>query len=196
MLIDKLKDYDVILASGSPRRRQLLSAMQIPFRVVKKEVDEIFPENLSPEEAAAFLCRLKSDAFHDFPWKKNTLVITADTVVAKGDKILGKPSGARQAVEMLRALSDNRHKVITGVCLRTENKISVFTVATAVWFAPLSDDEIDFYIHNFQPFDKAGAYGIQEWIGHVAIQKINGSYFNVMGLPTHELYRRLNEFIA
>ena len=196
MLIEKLKNYDVILGSGSPRRRQLLSAMQIPFRVLKREVDEVFPEDLSPEAAAAFLCRLKSEAFRDFDQKKNTLVITADTVVAKDNKVLGKPVNAAQAAAMLRTLSHAAHEVITGVCLRTENKVSVFTVSTNVWFAPLSDEEIDFYIRNYSPLDKAGAYGIQEWIGHVAIEKINGSYFNVMGLPTHELYSRLKTLFS
>jgi septum formation protein len=194
MLLDKLKQYDVILASGSPRRQQLLAEMDIPFRVLTKPVEEIFPDELSPTDAAAFLCRLKSDAFTEADFGRNTLVITADTVVALENRILGKPENAEEANAMLRELSGERHQVITGVCLRMQEKRTVFTTSTDVWFKVLSEEEIRYYISRYKPFDKAGAYGIQEWIGHAAIQKIDGSYFNVMGLPTHRLYEELNDF--
>ena len=196
MLLDKLKQYDIILASGSPRRQQLFAEMDILFRVLTKPVEEIFPDELSPTDAAAFLCRLKSDAFTEADFDRNTLVVTADTVVALENRILGKPENAEEANVMLRALSGKRHQVITGVCLRMQEKRVVFTTSTDVWFKVLSEEEIRYYIGQYEPFDKAGAYGIQEWIGHAAIQKIDGSYFNVMGLPTHRLYEELNDFIG
>jgi len=195
MLFDKLKKYDIVLASGSPRRQQLLAEMDIPFKVLVKPVEESFPEELSPTEAAAYLCRLKSLAFKVNDLKKNTLVITADTVVALQNKILGKPGNSKEAAFMLRQLSGCTHEVITGVCLRLGDKTSVFTASTRVWFKKLSDKEIDYYVNRYKPLDKAGAYGIQEWIGHVAIRKIEGSYFNVMGLPTQRLYEELLTFI-
>ncbi len=195
MLLDKLKNYDVILASGSPRRQKLLAEMDIPFRVETRPVKEAFPQNLSPEKAAAYLCRLKSMAFADKDLKKNTLLITADTIVALENRILGKPADANEAQTMLRQLSGRRHEVITGVCLRFQGKMKVFTASTTVWFKKLSDVEIDYYVREYQPFDKAGAYGIQEWIGHAGIHKIEGSYFNVMGLPTHRLYEELTGFL-
>ncbi len=195
MLLDKFKNYDVILASSSPRRQQLLAEMNIPFRVESRPVKEAFPQDLSPEKAAAYLCRLKSLVFTDKDLKKNTLLITADTIVALDDKILGKPADEKEAAAMLRQLSDKNHEVITGVCLRLLDKMKVFTASTRVWFKKLSEEEIDYYVRRSQPLDKAGAYGIQEWIGHVAIHKIEGSYFNVMGLPTHRLYEELNGFL-
>jgi len=195
MLLNKLKQYGIILASGSPRRQQLLAEMDIPFRVETRPVKETFPKELSPEEAAAYLCRLKSMAFADNDLKENTLLITADTIVALDNKILGKPSGEEEAVAMLRQLSGQKHEVITGVCLRLNNKITTFTSSTSVWFKELSEDEIVYYVSRYKPFDKAGAYGIQEWIGHAAILRIEGSYFNVMGLPTHRLYEELRNFI-
>lgn len=164
--------------------------------MLTKPVEEIFPDELSPTDAAAFLCRLKSDAFTEADFDRNTLVVTADTVVALENRILGKPENAEEANVMLRALSGKRHQVITGVCLRMQEKRVVFTTSTDVWFKVLSEEEIRYYISQYEPFDKAGAYGIQEWIGHAAIQKIDGSYFNVMGLPTHRLYEELNDFIG
>ncbi len=196
MLLDKLKNYDIVLASGSPRRQQLLAEMDIPFRVQTKPVEEVSPQGLSPEETAAWLCRLKSDAFSADDLNENILLITADTVVALDNRILGKPAGDKEAEAMLRALSGKKHAVITGVCLRTREKKAVFTASTDVWFKRLSEEEIHYYITHYKPFDKAGAYGIQEWIGHAAIEKISGSYFNVMGLPTHRLYEELTAFIG
>jgi len=195
MLQNKLKNYDVILASGSPRRQQLLAEMDIPFRVQTKEVEETFSDNLTPEAAVTLLCRMKSMAFREEELNENILLISADTLVVLGDKILGKPAGEKEAAEMLRQLSGKKHKVITGVCLRLCKRMKTFTVSSSVYFKVLSEDEINYYIKNYKPLDKAGAYGIQEWIGHVAIQKIEGSYFNIMGLPTHRLYEELNGFL-
>jgi len=195
MLLTTIKNYDIILASGSPRRRQLLAEMDIPFRVETRPVKETFPQNLSPENAAAYLCRLKSMAFADKDLKKHTLLITADTIVALENRILGKPADVKAATMMLRQLSGRKHEVITGVCLRLGKRMKVFTSSTTVYFKNLSEKEIDYYVKQYKPLDKAGAYGIQEWIGHVAIHKIEGSYFNVMGLPTHRLYEELNGFL-
>ncbi len=193
MLLEKLKKYHVILASASPRRRQLLGEMGIRFEIIPKHVEEDFPSLLKPEEAAEYLSRKKADAFAG-ELTANMLVITADTVVAIHDKILGKPADKKEAVEILQELSGNTHKVITGVTLKTLEKEITFSATTNVTFKKLSFDEVDYYIENFQPFDKAGAYGIQEWIGHIAIEHISGSYFNVMGLPTHRLYEELDNF--
>ncbi len=195
MLLEKLKNYDIILASGSPRRQQLLAEMDVSFRVETKPVEEVFPSGLSPAETAAWLCRLKSDAFAEDELGKNTLLITADTVVALDNQILGKPAGEKEAEAMLEALSGKKHEVITGVCLRAQKKTSVFTASTDVWFKRLSENEIRYYVTHYRPFDKAGAYGIQEWIGLAAIERIEGSYFNVMGLPTHRLYQELERFL-
>ena len=195
MLLTTIKNYDVILASGSPRRRQLLAEMDIPFRVITVPVEETFPEELAPEEAAACLCRLKSMAFPDNDLKENTLLITADTLVTLNNNILGKPSDEKEAAEILRLLSGNKHQVITGVCLRLGKRMKVFTSSTTVFFKSLSEEEIDYYVKQYKPLDKAGAYGIQEWIGHAAITKIEGPYFNVMGLPTQRLYEELTAFL-
>ena len=196
MLLNKLKNYDVVLASGSPRRQQLLTEMDIPFRIQTREVEEVFPDNLSPEAAVTFLSRLKIMAFREDELNENSLLISADTLVVLNDKILGKPTGEEKAAEMLRQLSGKKHQVITGVCLRLHERIKTFTVSSSVYFKVLSEDEINYYINNYKPTDKAGAYGIQEWIGHAAIQKIEGSYFNIMGLPTHRLYEELSRFLS
>jgi len=195
MLKDKLKAFDLILASASPRRKQLLEEMGLDFRVDVKTIKEDFPEGLNPCEVAKHICELKASAFSHQELEPNKLIITADTIVAVGDVILGKPISRKNAAEMLNKLSDREHNVITGVCIRTSEKSISFTVETKVLFKSLSEEELNYYITNYLPFDKAGAYGIQEWIGHVAIEKINGSYFNVMGLPTHRLYEELNKFI-
>ncbi|NOX86588.1 MAG: septum formation protein Maf [Chlorobi bacterium] len=193
-MLEKIKKYRVILASASPRRRQLLEEMGIRFDIEPKYIDEDFPLGMKPEAVAEYLSRKKADAFSG-EIDENILVITADTIVAINDKILGKPADKKEAVEILQELSGNTHKVITGVTLKTLEKEVTFSVSTDVIFKKLSFDEIDYYIENFQPFDKAGAYGIQEWIGHIAIEHISGSYFNVMGLPTHRLYEELSLFV-
>jgi len=195
MLIDKLKDFQVILASASPRRKLLLDEMGFEFDVKVNKIPEVYPATYSPEEVAMHLCELKASAFSSDELVPNKLIITADTVVAVDDEVIGKPISRKNAIEILMKLSNREHKVITGVCLRTANKMHSFTTNTKVFFKELSDNEINFYITNYLPYDKAGAYGIQEWIGHVAIEKIEGSYYNVMGLPTHRLYEELLLFV-
>lgn len=195
MLPDTIKKYDVVLASSSPRRKHLLREMGIDFQVKKRKVKEEFPNYFSPTEAAIYLSELKSKAFRDNELKDNTLLISADTIVTVNDKILGKPSDYQEAVKMLKKLSGTSHDVITGMTLRIKDRFHSFFSTTKVYFKRLSQDEIDYYINNYKPFDKAGAYGIQEWIGFVAIYKIEGSYFNVMGLPTDRLFDELNSFL-
>ncbi len=194
MLHDLLKKYDVILASGSPRRQQLLREMGIEFRVVVRPVEEKTETGLIPRKAAETLSRLKMSAFRESDFTNNRLIITADTIVALDNRILGKPENRAQAIEILTMLSGKCHEVITGVCIKTAEKEEVFTATTRVCFKKLTLDEIVYYIDNYKPYDKAGAYGIQEWIGHAAVERIEGSYFNVMGLPTHKLYEKLRKF--
>jgi septum formation protein len=195
MLNDKLKAYDIILASASPRRKQLLHELGVSFRVQPKDIEEHFDANLSPELVAEQLSELKALAFTKEELDEKTIIITADTIVTIDGVILGKPKDAAEAKEMLRQLSGRSHEVITGVTLRSATKMETFSVVTRVFFKELSEEETDYYITNFKPFDKAGAYGIQEWIGHIAIEYIEGSYFNVMGLPVHRLYEEIKNFI-
>lgn len=195
MLLQKLSKYRVVLASASPRRKQLLKEMGVDFEVLPKHVEEIIPEGLTPKEVAEYLSQLKANAFSEKEIEGNTLIITADTIVALGDEILGKPVDKDDAFRILKSLSGKPHEVITGVTIRSVSKQLTFSVSTKVLFKDLSSEEIDYYIENYKPYDKAGAYGIQEWIGHVAIEKIEGSYFNVMGLPTHRLYEELRKFV-
>lgn len=194
MLLEKLRKYKIILASASPRRAQLLREMGLEFEVQPKHVDEIIPESLSPKEAAKYLCKLKANAFSEKEIGVNTLLIAADTIVALKQEILGKPVDRQDAFKILKKLSGKSHKVITGVTIRSLLKQRTFSAKTEVRFKRLTDSEIDYYITTYKPYDKAGAYGIQEWIGHAAIEEINGSYFNVMGLPTHKLYEELIRF--
>ncbi len=196
MLSNKLSKYDIILASGSPRRKKLLEELGLKFSVISTVVDESYPNDYPVEKVAQYLSEIKAAAFASKKFKENTLVITADTIVTFGDSILGKPKDYNNAFEILKQLSGKRHQVITGVTLRTFDKRHSFSVSTEVYFKKLSNEEINYYITNYEPYDKAGAYGIQEWIGHVAIERIEGSYFNVMGLPTHRLYEELDQFVA
>ena len=195
MLPDKLKTYKVILASGSPRRIELLKGMGIEYTVeLNGEVEESYPADMPVREVPAFLARLKSQAFGR-PLAENELLITADTVVVCNNQLLGKPVDKNDAIRMLHLLSGNSHEVHTGVCVRTQAREHVFTVKSVVHFRVLSSDEIAYYIDDYKPFDKAGAYGVQEWIGYIGIEHIEGSYFNVMGLPTQQLYVELGGFI-
>ncbi|MDR3235746.1 MAG: Maf family nucleotide pyrophosphatase [Prevotellaceae bacterium] len=195
MLLDKLKNYRVILASASPRRKELLQGMGIAYTVeLCNEVDEAYPPELPLDEIPDFLARLKSQAFAR-PLADDELLITADTVVLCNGQALGKPTDADSAACMLQMLSGNIHKVLTGVCLRTNRREKCFTAHSEVTFRILSPDEITYYINTCKPFDKAGAYGVQEWIGYTAIEHIEGSYFNVMGLPTQRLYVELDMFL-
>lgn len=185
--------YSLILASKSPRRQFLLQEAGFDFQVKSIDVDESFPDTLHSDEVANFIANNKAVVYRPY-LKENEIVIVADTVVILNNIILGKPSNKEEAKEMLRALSGKQHTVITAVCLSSIQKTVAFDDRTLVHFKPLSDDEIDFYIENFKPYDKAGAYGAQEWMGMVAVEKIEGSYFNVMGLPVHRLYAELQKF--
>ncbi len=190
MLNEKFKNYRVILASGSPRRQQFLKELDVDFEIQLKDIEEIYPEHLQAEEITNFLAKLKASAF-TLELKQDDVLITSDTIVWLNDKALGKPKDYDDAFEMLTEMSGTTHKVITSVCLKTVNKEIVFYEETLVTFAKLSSEEIKYYLDNYKPFDKAGSYGIQEWIGLVAIEKIEGSYANVVGLPTHRLYEEL-----
>ena len=188
-----IPDYNIILASKSPRRQQLLKSLGLSFSVVTKEVEEVYPEHLSKVEVPVYLAELKAKPFKS-ELKSTDLLITADTIVCLGEKILGKPANYEQAFQMLEELSNNRHQVLTGVCLSSENKMKSFYASTTVQFKKLTTKEIDYYITTFKPYDKAGAYGIQEWIGAVGITSIEGSYYNVMGLPIQKLYEKIQTF--
>ena len=189
MLREKLKKYNVILASKSPRRQQFFKDLDIDFTVQLKEVDEIYPKELIGFEITDFLADLKSKSFTDL--NENELLITSDTIVWLDNKAFGKPKNETEAYIMLQELSGKKHKVITSISIKNKNFQKIINDTTLVYFKELSNDEINYYIKNYQPYDKAGAYGIQEWIGYIAIDKIEGSYFNVAGLPVHKLYKEL-----
>lgn len=192
--LDKLKRYRIILASASPRRKELLSKLDIDLTVkVLHDVDESFPASLPVVQVPQYISRKKADAYRQ-EMQENDMVITADTVVAVGRRILGKPKSAEEARVMLKLLSDRYHRVVTGVTIMTAKRTETFATVSRVRFTRLNDEEIDYYISKYKPFDKAGAYGIQEWIGMVGITELNGSYFNVMGLPVQRLYAKLKEF--
>lgn len=193
MQFDDLKKYQLLLASKSPRRQYLLKELGLDFEVRTKEVDESFPYQLKAQEIPLYLCEKKAEAF-DEELKDNTIVITADTIVWINGHVLNKPENFDDAVRMLKLLSGKMHEVYTGVCLKSKHKTKSFYALTKVYFKTLTDQEIEFYIKNYNPYDKAGAYGAQEWIGYIAIEKIEGTYFNVMGLPVRELYEELLKF--
>ncbi len=181
----------VILASNSPRRKLLLGGLDLDFEVrVIDDIDESYPEGLEPKSIAEYIAKKKADAYKQ-TMNADELIITADTIVVLGNKILGKPADEKEAKKMLGRLSGKTHQVITGVCMLTAESEKVFSVTTDVTFRKLFTLEITHYVKNFRPFDKAGAYGIQEWIGHVGVTSINGSYFNAMGLPVQRIYKEL-----
>lgn len=189
-------EYTFTLASASPRRRELLKGLDIEFTVEPgKDEKEAYADGTPHTEIPAFLARHKSETFHR-PLRPNEVLITADTLVFLDEKVLGKPRDREDAAAMLRALSGRTHSVTTGVALRTRERMHSFSVTTEVDFKALSDEEIAYYIEKYRPFDKAGAYGIQEWIGYVGITAIRGSYFNVMGLPVQRLYTELCGFLC
>jgi septum formation protein len=190
MLNEKFKSNRIILASGSPRRQQFLKELDVDFEIQLKDIEEVYPEHLQAEEITNFLAKLKASAFV-LNLDENDILITSDTIVWLNNKALGKPKDYDDAFEMLTEMSGTTHKVITSVCLKTTNKEIVFYEETLVTFTELSSEEIKYYLDNYKPFDKAGSYGIQEWIGLVAITKIEGSYANVVGLPTHRLYEEM-----
>ncbi len=192
-MLEKLfKKYKIILASGSPRRQQFFKDLDIPFTLKLFDVKEIYPDTLYKEEIPEYLAKLKAAPFQD-KLSKNEIVITSDTIVWLDNEALGKPQNRKIAFEMLQKLSGRKHEVITSVCVKTNSFEKTITDSTSVTFSELTRDEIDYYLERYQPYDKAGSYGIQEWIGYIGVEKIEGSYFNVMGLPVHKLYSILKE---
>lgn len=195
MVAEQLKKYRIILASGSPRRQQLLKELGLDFEVRVMEVDETYPPGLKHSEIAVYLSRLKADAFRDADLCGNCLVITADTIVWLDDRVLPKPRDREDAIAILTELSGKAHDVITGVTLKSQSAATSFFSVTRVYFKHLAPEEIGYYVDVYKPFDKAGAYGIQEWIGFVGVERIEGSYYNVMGLPVQKLYTELLRFV-
>ena len=190
-MLDNLEKYKVILASGSPRRRELMAGLGVNYEVrILPDVDESYPDTLQGEEIPLYIAKEKADAYIPM-MQPDKLIITADTIVWLDGKVLGKPRDREDALQMLRTMSGRTHKVFTGVCITTTDWQRSFTAQTEVRFATLSEDEIIYYVDNFKPMDKAGAYGVQEWIGFIGVENISGSYYNIMGLPVQKLYREL-----
>lgn len=195
VLHEKLIDYKLYLASQSPRRKMLLDGLDIKFEVfVRANIDENVPKGLSKTEIPVYLAKHKSNSYTDLLEPKN-IVITADTIVWHDNRELGKPRDFAHAFDIINELSGSMHEVITGVCIRSKGQMKTFYSVSKVWFRKLSDQEIEYYLKNYQPYDKAGSYGIQEWIGYAAIEKIDGSFYNVMGLPVQSLYSKLSVFL-
>ena len=193
-MFENLKKYKIVLASNSPRRKELLGGLGIPFEVrTKQGIDESYPGGLNGEQIALHISKKKAEAYKS-DMTENELIITADTIVYVDGEVLGKPKDKDDARRMFKLMSGKEHQVITGVCVVTKGKTVQFASVTDVTFTQLDDEEIDFYINNYKPYDKAGAYGIQEWIGYVGITGIRGSYFNVVGLPVQRLYTALKQF--
>lgn len=192
-MLDNLNGKQLILASKSPRRHELLKGLDLHFEVQLKEVEESYPASIDPYEVPVFLAEKKAAAFME-NIAANEIIITADTIVIKGGEILEKPRSIEEAKEMLHKLEGHSHTVVTGVCIQSSTKKMVFSDQTLVHFMPISTAEIDYYAEKYQPLDKAGSYGVQEWIGYIGIEKLEGSYFNVMGLPVHKVYAALKEF--
>jgi len=193
MLKDKLNKINIILASGSPRRQQFFKEMDLHYTIRLKEIEEIYPEHLQAEEITNFLAELKASAFEN-ELKENDVLVTSDTIVWLNGKALGKPKDYDDAFQMLQQLANQTHEVITSVCLKSIDKTEIFHCLTKVTFANLSDEAIRYYLDNYKPFDKAGSYGIQDWIGLIGISKIEGSYTNVVGLPTEMLFQKLMNY--
>jgi septum formation protein len=192
-MLENLHKYKLILASNSPRRQELLAGLGTPFSVrTLNELDESYPECLECAEVAEYIASKKAEAYR-FSMQSDELILTADTVVSVQNCILGKPADREDAIRMLTLLSGKKHTVYTGICLTSAQYQTSFTAQTAVTFGMLSDEEIRYYVDTFKPFDKAGAYGVQEWIGFVAVEHMDGSYYNVMGLPVHQLYVALTK---
>ena len=195
LLHDTLKNHRLILASQSPRRRQLLSDCGLEYELAERyEVEELFPATMEADEVPVYLSRLKSEGY-PAELAENDILLTADTVVIVDRQILGKPADEAEAHAMLRTLSGRAHRVTTGVTLRSKDRTESFAVQSDVYFRALTDEEIDYYVERYRPMDKAGSYGIQEWIGYVGIERIDGSFYNVMGLPVQRVYAALGEFV-
>nr|WP_315239577.1 Maf-like protein [uncultured Flavobacterium sp.] len=191
MLKEKLKKYTLILASGSPRRQQFFKDLDLEFEIRLKDIEEIYPPELKAVEITDFLALLKANAFEG-ELKENEILVTSDTIVWHQDKALGKPKDAKEAFEMIKSMSGTTHEVITSVCFKTSSACTLLSDVTKVTFNNLSEEAILYYIENYKPYDKAGAYGIQEWFGFMAVAKVEGSYTNVMGLPTAKVYEYLS----
>jgi MAF protein len=194
MILKNITDYKILLGSASPRRKELLAGLDIDFEVkVMPDVDESYPDSLWKEEIPVYIAKTKAAAFRE-RLKEDTLLITADTIVWLDGKVYGKPTDEADAKNILRALSGKTHEVITGVCLTSLQKQISFHAVSKVKFAELDEEEIEYYIHKYKPYDKAGAYGVQEWIGYIGVESLTGSFYNVMGLPVRMLYMHLKEF--
>jgi septum formation protein len=191
MLKHKLANYSIILASGSPRRQQFFKDLDLDFEIRLKEIEEIYPSELKAGEITNYLAELKANAFEG-ELNDNEILITSDTIVWHNDKALGKPKDKEDAFVILKSLSNATHEVITSVCFKTKNKTELISEITKVTFNPLTDAVIDYYLEHYKPYDKAGAYGIQEWIGFIGVAKVEGSYTNVMGMPTDKVFEYLN----
>lgn len=193
-MLENLKGYKIVLASNSPRRKELLEGLDLDFEVrTIPDIDESYPDSIDSMEIPLYIAREKAKAYR-LGMADDELLITADTIVWTFDGVMGKPKTREEAFKMLRALSDHVHEVITGVCIFTKEKKVEFSVGSAVCFAKITVDEINYYLDKYQPYDKAGGYGIQEWIGYVGVEAINGSFYNVMGLPVQKLYQELKNF--
>ncbi len=195
MSLSQINKHKIILASESPRRKILLKKMGIKFRTIASDYDENFPYGMPAAEAVLFISRKKADTFLTENIAENEIIITADTLVSVNGEIMPKPNNFDEAFEILKKLSANMHNVYTGITLKNKYKTHSFLTVTSVWFRELTDEEISYYVSNYNPFDKAGAYGIQEWLGYVGIKRIEGSFYNVVGLPTCTLYAELLKFI-
>lgn len=191
MFQNLLNHYKIVLASKSPRRQQFLNDLGLPHKIVSREVDESYPSDLNAGEITAYLVRKKAKPYRDLP--SDTLIITSDTIVWDGKKALGKPENEEEALNILRSLSGKMHETISSVCVTGKDFQKTETCVTKVWFKDFTEEELLYYVRTFKPFDKAGAYGIQEWIGMIGVEKMEGSFYTVMGLPTHLLYKLLVE---
>lgn len=193
-MLENLKKYHILLASKSPRRRELLQELRIPFQVITiGGIDESYPKDMPVEDIPEYIANKKADAY-SHALKDGDMIITADTLVLYGDKVLGKPRDKEHAIAMLLTLSGRTHTVVSGVCIMTKERRCIFSSRTEVKFSEITRQEAEHYVNTYHPLDKAGAYGIQEWIGCVAVESINGSFYNVMGLPVHQLYQELKNF--
>jgi len=193
-MLANLKNKKVLLASASPRRRMLMEGLDIPLEVVTGlEADESYPAGMAGEEIPLFLARKKTEAAGHLLGEE-VILLTADTIVLLDGEVIGKPADEEEAKKMLRRLAGRMHRVITGVCLRSVTKEKCFSAESRVFFGELTEEEIEYYVREYRPLDKAGSYGIQEWIGYVSVERIEGSFYNVMGLPVHHVYRYLKEF--
>ena len=192
MLKEHLKNYNLILASSSPRRQQFLRDLNLEFTIELKEIEEVYPTDLKGAEITDYLAKLKSKPFTNL--NDNDILITSDTIVWMNNKAIGKPKNKQEAISIFEELSGNMHQVITSICIKTTTKIKLINDITNVYFKKLTKEEILFYIDNFNPYDKAGGYGIQDWIGYIGVEKIEGSFFNVMGFPVHKFYEEMSKF--